>query len=139
MEEEDAMNGEQGNTEEKADDDEKEVDTEDGVMLLMLLLSVDLHIGWSEDNICIPAIDLLDGKSFQSGESPFGTCYQNKYTEEKCWSKSYLSDAMICGKNISHNTNNPLQLYQYKLSIKIKIIALQLNQDLVFLSRNAIA
>ena len=29
MEEEDAMNGEQGNTEEKADDDEKEVDTED--------------------------------------------------------------------------------------------------------------
>ena len=44
------------------------------------------------DNTCIPATGLWGSKSFQSGETPFETCYKDKCTEEECWSKSYYLD-----------------------------------------------
>ena len=64
------------------------VDTVEG---LLLSSSVDLRSG--SDNTCIPATGTWGGKSFQSGETPFETCYKNKCTEEECWSKSYYAVA----------------------------------------------
>merc|ERR1712238_93671 len=64
------------------------VDTVNTVDGLLLSSSVDLRSGWSGDETCIPATGTWGGKSIQSGDSPFETCYQNKNTGEECWSKS---------------------------------------------------
>jgi len=60
------------------------VDTVEG---LLLSSSVDLRSGC--DSTCIPATGTWGGKSIQSGDSPFETCYQNEHTKEECWSKSW--------------------------------------------------
>jgi len=60
------------------------VDTVEG---LLLSSSVDLRSGC--DSTCIPATGTWGGKSIQSGDSPFETCYQNENTKEECWSKSW--------------------------------------------------
>jgi len=61
------------------------VDTVEG---LLLSSSVDLRSSGC-DNTCIPATGTWGGKSIQSGDSPFETCYQNEHTKEECWSKSW--------------------------------------------------
>jgi len=66
------------------------VDTVDGLLLLSSS-SVDLR----GDCTCIPATGAWGGKSFQSGESPYETCYTYGSTGKECWSKSYyFSDTL---------------------------------------------
>ena len=60
------------------------VDTVEG---LLVLSSVDLR----NDALCIPATGTWGGKSFQSGDTHFETCYYNKLTGQECWSKSYFT------------------------------------------------
>mmetsp|Transcript_26853 Transcript_26853/g.30007 ORF Transcript_26853/g.30007 Transcript_26853/m.30007 type:complete len:361 (+) Transcript_26853:63-1145(+) len=47
---------------------------------------------WSGDNTCVPATGSWGGKSFQSADIPFETCYKDKCQEKECWSKSKYSD-----------------------------------------------
>ena len=56
-----------------------------------LLLSSSVDLRSASDNTCVPATGTWGGKSFNgNGDTPFETCYKNKYnTEEECWSKSY--------------------------------------------------
>jgi len=68
------------------------VDTVDGLLLLSSS-SVDLR----GDCTCIPATGTWDGKSFQSGESPYETCYTYGSTGKECWSKSYYSSDPLGG------------------------------------------
>ena len=70
------------------------VDTVDG--LLLLTSSVDLRS--DSDGKCNPASGTWGGKSFQrAGDTPYETCFQNEYTKEECWSKSYFDGGDIGG------------------------------------------
>jgi len=54
--------------------------------------SVEQDLRSASDNTCVPASGTWGGKSFRGGNAshtPFETCFQNEYTKEECWSKSY--------------------------------------------------
>merc|ERR1712238_309295 len=56
--------------------------------------SVEQDLRSGSDNTCVPATGTWGGKSFTGntlGDTPFETCYQNEYTKEECWSKSYYN------------------------------------------------